>query len=154
MGFPILVRWIRAQVLDSGASDDGAGRLSRLVRLSWCFDDHWSPTMKPKCCHFHDIFITGCTWNCNLNKFHCSQWQKFNQNDDIFFSVNMEIFWSRHHCLEIMMRNYATELWRETKKIIFSMWCNSSWHQAWPRFNQNKQVLKPPESCWLEFQKF
>ena len=41
-------------------------------------------TLKRKCLHFDEIFITGCTESCQNE---CSQWWKFHQNDDIFVSV-------------------------------------------------------------------
>ena len=45
-------------------------------------------TLKRKCHHFDEIFITGCTGSCqNDNNFQCSQWWKFCQNDKIFVSV-------------------------------------------------------------------
>ena len=49
---------------------------------------HW-PTLKRKCLHFDEIFITGCTESCQNDNFQCSQWWKFHQNDDIFVSVYM-----------------------------------------------------------------
>ena len=44
-------------------------------------------TLKRKCLHFGEIFITGCTESCQNDNFQCSQWWKFRQNDDIFVSV-------------------------------------------------------------------
>ena len=35
----------------------------------------------------NEIFITGCTGSCHFDNFHCSQWWKFRQNDDISFFV-------------------------------------------------------------------
>ena len=35
--------------------------------------------MKRKCCHFHEIFITGFTESYHFDNFWCSQWWKFNQ---------------------------------------------------------------------------
>ena len=49
-----------------------------------------SPTLKRKCLHFDEIFITGCTESCQNDNFQCSQWWKFHQNDDIFVSVNVD----------------------------------------------------------------
>ena len=54
----------------------------------------WNPSswktrtcsLKQKCFHFDEIFITGCTGSCQNDIFQCSQWWKFNQND-IFISV-------------------------------------------------------------------
>ena len=46
-------------------------------------------TLKRKCLHFDEIFITGCTGSCQNDNFQCSQWLKFCQNDDIFVSVNV-----------------------------------------------------------------
>ena len=45
------------------------------------------PSLKRKCLHFDEIFITGCTGSCQNDNFQCSQWLKFRQNDDIFVSV-------------------------------------------------------------------
>ena len=47
------------------------------------------PTLKRKCLHFDEIFITGCTESCQNDNFQCSQWWKFRQNYDIFVSVNV-----------------------------------------------------------------
>ena len=44
-------------------------------------------SLKRKCLHFDEIFITGCTGSCQNDNFQCSQWLKFRQNDDIFVSV-------------------------------------------------------------------
>ena len=44
-------------------------------------------TLKQKCCHFDEIFITDCTGSCQNDSFQCSQWWKFLQDDDIFVSV-------------------------------------------------------------------
>ena len=42
-------------------------------------------TLKRKCLHFDEIFITGCTESCQNDNFQCSQWWKFRQNDDFSF---------------------------------------------------------------------
>ena len=44
-------------------------------------------SLKRKCHHFDEIFITGCTESCQNDNFQCSQWRKFHQNDDISVSV-------------------------------------------------------------------
>ena len=44
-------------------------------------------TLKRKCCHFDEIFITGCTGSCQNDNFQCSQWWKFHQNNNISVSV-------------------------------------------------------------------
>ena len=44
-------------------------------------------SLKRKCCHFDEIFITGCTESCQNDNFQCSQWWRFRQRDDIFVSV-------------------------------------------------------------------
>ena len=46
-------------------------------------------TLKQKCRHFEEIFITDCTESCQNDNFRCSQWLKFHQNDSISVSVNM-----------------------------------------------------------------
>ena len=38
-------------------------------------------SIKQKCRHFDEIFITGCTESCQNDNFRCSQWFKFHQND-------------------------------------------------------------------------
>ena len=48
----------------------------------------WSLTLKRKCCHFDEIFITSCTVSCQNDNFQCSQWWKCHQNEDISVSVN------------------------------------------------------------------
>ena len=32
-----------------------------------------APQLKRKCCHFDEIFVTGCTESCHLDNFQCSQ---------------------------------------------------------------------------------
>ena len=58
--------------------------------MAWCCQatSHClSQTLKRKCLHFDEIFITGCTGSCQNDNFQCSQWLKFRQNDNIFVSV-------------------------------------------------------------------
>ena len=43
-------------------------------------------SLKRKCLHFDEMFITGCTGSHQNDNFQCSQWRKFRQNDDIFVS--------------------------------------------------------------------
>ena len=38
---------------------------------------------KQKCCHFDEVFITGCSGSCQNDNFQCSQWGEFNKNDYI-----------------------------------------------------------------------
>ena len=45
------------------------------------------PSLKRKCRHFDEIFITGCTGSCHFDNSQCSQWWKFHQNDNISVSV-------------------------------------------------------------------
>ena len=45
-----------------------------------------TPSLKRKCLHFDEIFVTGCTGSCQNDNFQCNQWLKFRQND-IFVSV-------------------------------------------------------------------
>ena len=44
-------------------------------------------SLKQKCRHFDEIFITGCTGSCHFDNFQCSQWWWFHQNEDISVSV-------------------------------------------------------------------
>ena len=46
-----------------------------------------SSTLKQKCHHFDEIFVTGCTESCQNDNFQCSQWRKFHQNDNSSISV-------------------------------------------------------------------
>ena len=46
-----------------------------------------SKSLKRKCRHFDEIWITGCTGSCHFDNFQCSQWWKFHQNEDISVSV-------------------------------------------------------------------
>ena len=43
---------------------------------------------KWKCCHFDEIFITGCAESCQNDNFRCRQWRKFHQND-----ISIDNFW-------------------------------------------------------------
>ena len=55
-------------------------------------------SLKRKCLHFDEIFITGCTESCQNDNFQCSQWWKFHQNDDIFVSVKViRVFTLTHY---------------------------------------------------------
>ena len=49
----------------------------------------WLQSLKRKCRHFDEIFITGCTGSCHFDNFQCGQWWKFRQNYTIFVSVNV-----------------------------------------------------------------
>ena len=63
-------------------------------------------TLKRKCRHFDEIFVTGGTESCHFDNFRCSQWWKFHQNDDISVSVNITLrldvaktlMWCRADC--------------------------------------------------------
>ena len=46
-------------------------------------------SLKRKCRHFGEIFITDCTGSCHFYNFQCSQWWNFRQRDDISVSVVM-----------------------------------------------------------------
>ena len=46
-------------------------------------------TQKWKCCHFKAIFITDCNRRCQSDKFRCSQWWKFYQNNN---SVTVKLY--------------------------------------------------------------
>ena len=62
-------------------------------------------TLKRKCLHFDEIFITGFTGSCQNDNFQCSQWLKFRQNDDIFVSVFLVT-----HVLTFCRNTMATRL--------------------------------------------
>ena len=46
--------------------------------------DLLQPSLKWKCLHFDEIFITGYTGSCQNDNFQCSQWWKFHQNINTF----------------------------------------------------------------------
>ena len=48
---------------------------------------YFSHSLKRKCRHFDEIFVTGGTESCHFDNFRCSQWWKFHRNDDISVSV-------------------------------------------------------------------
>ena len=58
----------------------------------WVTSLQWV-TLKRKCRHFDEIFITGCTGSCHFDNFQCSQWWKFHQNEDISVSVYSKVSW-------------------------------------------------------------
>ena len=61
------------------------------LRCRWLTTEPWLHSLKRKCLHFDEIFITGCTESCQNDNFRCSQWWNFHQNDDIFVSVLLTI---------------------------------------------------------------
>ena len=80
-------------------------------------------TLKRKCRHFDEIFITGCTGSCHFDNFQCSQWWKFHQNEDISVSVqwltrkflstrpNRDFSYFSIHCICIWWNFHSSE-WR------------------------------------------
>ena len=65
-------------------------KMSYQYRKSYCGDKvvvRLCYSLKEKCQHFDEIFITGCTESCQNDNFQCSQWWKFHQNDNISLSV-------------------------------------------------------------------
>ena len=94
------IQYIRESYMAKGARSHG------LCELLWKMTAPWNwwrfhpwfrqwliassvATLKRKCLHFDEIFITGCTGSCQNDNFQCSQWLKFRQNDDIFVSVKL-----------------------------------------------------------------
>ena len=71
-------------------------------------------TLKRKCLHFDEIFITGCTGSCQNDNFQCSQWLKFRQNDDIFVSVNART--ENHNTMTALSSYSVIAVRRRTKK--------------------------------------
>ena len=69
-------------------------------------------TLKRKCSHFDEIFITGCTESCHFDNFRCSQWWRFRQNEDISVSV--------HWAFLIIVWNhwYSRSLWWSTSNFV------------------------------------
>ena len=41
-------------------------------------------TLKRKCRHFDEIFVTGCTGRCHFDNVQCCPWLKFRQNVNVF----------------------------------------------------------------------
>ena len=60
-------------------------------------------SLKRKCCHFDEIFITDCTESCQNDNFQCSQWWSFRQSDDIFVSV---LWWTPGAWINTKMSSY------------------------------------------------
>ena len=56
-------------------------------------------SLKQKCRHFDEIFITGCIGSFHFDNFQCSQWWIFHQNED--FSVSVLVAWS---CYQLMAK--------------------------------------------------
>ena len=77
--------------------------------------EHQCTPLKRKCCHFDEIFITGCTGRCQNDNVRCSQWCKFRQNSDISVS---------HYCDVIIgaMASQITSLKGPITQIFFSIW--------------------------------
>ena len=67
-------------------------------RQAFCIKD---PVLKWTCCHFKEIFITGCTRSCQNDNFLCSQWRKFPQNDDVFITVFVRCAYSMSPSLQV-----------------------------------------------------
>ena len=54
-----------------------------MVRFRWFGDIFHKYTLKWKCRHFYEIFISGCTGCCQNDNFQYNKWLKFCQNDNI-----------------------------------------------------------------------
>ena len=70
--------------------------------------------LKGKCCHFDEIFITGCTGSCQNDNFPCSQWWKFHQNDDNF---QCSQWWKFHKNIDISVSVKMTWNHRNAEKF-------------------------------------
>ena len=66
-------------------------------------------TLKHKCRHFDEIFITGCTESCQNDNFRCSQWLKFHQNDNISVSVYFKGY-TVYFCCNLNFHPYFTRI--------------------------------------------
>ena len=93
---PLCRHWLMATHNNYGEASDHKVDDSCSVGFSVC-----APlskyTLKRKCLHFDEIFVTGCTGSCQNDNFQCSQWLKFRQNDDIFVSVIADHQWHDLH---------------------------------------------------------
>ena len=84
-------RWLGAEQATSHYLDQWSpSLLTHICGTRGRWDKRMSTeiTLKQKCRHFDEIFITGCTESCQNDNFRCSQWLKFHQNDNISVSVN------------------------------------------------------------------
>ena len=77
--------------------------LSFQCDIAWIFSNQiWFlnnfrniPTLKQKCCHFHEIFIAGCNESCQEGNSQWSQWWNYN---DINISVTNILSRRLTHC--------------------------------------------------------
>ena len=92
-------RWIKDGTKNGGHFPDGMFNTFCWMKIVvFYLKFHWcllflvvqsTTTLKQKCRHFDEIFITGCTGSCHFDNFQCSQWWTFHQNED--FSVSVKI---------------------------------------------------------------
>ena len=90
-------------------------------------------SLKRKCLHFDEIFVTGCTGSCQNDNFQCSQWLKFRQNDDIFVSVlawYMRLVQDISVCVSQvrMLDTHLTNDWSDKYNYIGSHQHRMEWH--------------------------
>ena len=88
----ILMLWNRNAIFESKIDKLSSSAEFR-IRSYRGSGNNLTSTLKRKCRHFDEIFITGCTGSCHFDNFQCSQWWKFHQNEDISVSVNSPSLW-------------------------------------------------------------
>ena len=123
-------------------------------------------TLKRKCLHFDEIFITGCTESCQNDNFQCSQWWKFRQNDDIFVSVNLSYFFSlllpglTSHSDNTILS--TLDIWRSsiTRQLVqkHNKWCGLETELAkdssWPAMRCLLLVYRDYVIKWKPFPRY
>ena len=75
-------------------------------------------TLKRKCRHFDEIFITGCTVSCHFDNFQCSQWWKFHQNEDISVSVKATMSYPWWKCQSFGIYMFSSKTCMVTCKSV------------------------------------
>ena len=101
-----------ANVLISWIQGISSRDIDSIIKENYCFSTRrnkkeTSQSLKRKCLHFDEIFITGCTESCQNDNFRCSQWWKFHQNDVIFVSVIIKC--CQFHCNKIKFSHNCSE---------------------------------------------
>ena len=89
-------------------------------------------TLKRKCRHFDEIFITGCTGSCHFDNFQCSQWWKFHQNEDISVSVNacIWLYMIVYDCIWLYMTFWWDTYILDSQNMVRSV---TFFHFTWAR---------------------
>ena len=100
-------------------------------------------SLKRKCLHFDEIFITGCTGSCQNDNFQCSQWLKFRQNDDIFVSV-FAVKWNAFE----QSINWVLDALSGRKQLRLGLSGQCLCEVAWYLAMMTRLVLVKPFKAW------